>query len=62
MNIFGLIASFEAFWSFKNDLKFLIKNAYHTTFMYENYKIVIFVIKENKIFKNHQKTCLDNFK
>ena len=41
MNIFGLNASFEAFWSLKNDLKFFIKNACQTIFMYENYKIFI---------------------
>ena len=32
MNIFDLLASFEAFWSLKNDLKFFMKNFYHTIF------------------------------
>ena len=38
---FGLSSSLKAFWSWKNDLKFLIKNVYLTIFRYENYKIVI---------------------
>ena len=46
MIIFGLFASFEAFWSLKNDLNFSIKiirfENYDLEFsMYENYKTAI---------------------
>ena len=61
MNIFYLFASFEAFCSLKNNLKFSMNFAFHTIFMYENYKIIILSWKKNKIFKNHQK-CVGNLK
>ena len=54
MNIFGLIAYFEAFWSLKNDLKVFIKNAYDTIFMYENYKVVI-LSQKKQIFQKSPK-------
>ena len=42
MNIFVLFASFEAFWSLKNNEHFSIKNCLtYTIFINESYKIII---------------------